>query len=160
MAFTTVVSGGQAGADRAALDWAIAHGIPHGGWCPEGRKAEDGPIADRYLLQELAGAGYRDRTRANVRDSDATLIVSTHAVLEGGSLFTAHYAEAIGRPHLHIHPAIDWQTALAAWWSRVRPSTLNVAGPRASKAPDVGPFVTAALDFILAIETSTGRPAA
>jgi hypothetical protein len=71
-----IVSGGQAGVDRAALDWAIARGIPHGGWCPAGRIAEDGMIPERYQLRETASPGYRERTRRNVEDSDGTLILN------------------------------------------------------------------------------------
>ena len=71
----TIISGGQTGVDRGALDAALAMGTPCGGWCPEGRMADDGIIADKYPLQELAGAGYRQRTRQNVADSDATLII-------------------------------------------------------------------------------------
>ncbi len=62
-----IVSGGQTGADRAALDFAIAHGIPQGGWCPKGRKAEDGPIPDRYQLKETPSDNYAQRTEWNVR---------------------------------------------------------------------------------------------
>jgi len=71
-----IVSGGQTGADRAALDWAIVHGIPHGGWCPSRREAEDGLIPDRFQLTEMPeGGGYLERTKANFQDSDATLII-------------------------------------------------------------------------------------
>ena len=69
-----IVSGGQTGADRAALDWAIERGIPHGGWCPRGRRAEDGRIDRRYALRETPAHDYQQRTRWNVRDSDGTLI--------------------------------------------------------------------------------------
>ena len=102
MRIRKLVSGGQTGADRAALDWAIAHAVPHGGWCPAGRLAEDGPIPVCYGLVELAGAGYHERTRANVRDSDATLIVSIHAELTGGTLLTAKAAQLFGRPCLQL----------------------------------------------------------
>lgn len=79
----SIVSGGQTGVDRAALDWAIKHEIPHGGWCHEGRMAEDGVIGVVYQLLELPGGGYRQRTKANVKDSDATLIVSMAPTLSG-----------------------------------------------------------------------------
>ena len=71
-----IISGGQTGADRAALDAALELSIPHGGWLPKGRKAEDGPVSKRYRLQELASPNYRDRTRKNILESDGTLIVS------------------------------------------------------------------------------------
>ena len=72
-----IISGGQIGVDRAALDWAIAHNIQHGGWCPTGRRAEDGIIPERYRLREAPGRNYQQRTKWNVRDSDATLIVTS-----------------------------------------------------------------------------------
>jgi hypothetical protein len=68
-----IVSGGQTGADRAALDWALSHQLPCGGWCPKGRKAEDGPIEAKYPLKESPSASYLQRTEWNVRDSDATV---------------------------------------------------------------------------------------
>lgn len=136
-----IVSGGQTGADRAALDYAIANGIPHGGWCPLGRRAEDGPIPARYALSETARRDYRERTRRNVRDSDATLIVNLGA-LEGGSLETRRIAEALGRPHLVIQ-ADDGVTdaivvAVKRWLEATAPATLNVAGPRESNRPGIG----------------------
>jgi len=72
----TVISGGKAGAYRAALDWAIEHDVPHGGWCPAGRRAEDGPLAAKYKLTEAESQSYRARTARNVRDSDAKLILN------------------------------------------------------------------------------------
>ena len=80
-----IISGGQTGADRAALDWAIEHGIPHGGWCPLGRKAEDGRIDGRYQLNETPSSSYVLRTERNVRDSDGTVVLSISAVLTGGA---------------------------------------------------------------------------
>lgn len=76
-------SGGQTGVDRAALDWAIAHDIAHCGWCPKGRTANDGPLPAHYELQETDSSGYSKRTRLNVRDADATLIIY-QGTLEGG----------------------------------------------------------------------------
>ena len=72
----TILSGGQTGADRAALDFAIEYGLPHGGWCPRGRLAEDGPIDERYELTETPSHRYAQRTEWNVRDSDATVVFS------------------------------------------------------------------------------------
>jgi hypothetical protein len=76
MGIERIISGGQIGVDRIALDWAIAHGTQHGGWCPTGRRAEDGRIPDRYYLQETPSRNYEQRTKWNVRDSDATLIIT------------------------------------------------------------------------------------
>ena len=83
-----IISGGQTGVDRAALDWAMKYGIQHGGWCPAGRRAEDGAIPERYSLQETPARQYQQRTRWNVRDSDATLIISLSTELTAGSLAT------------------------------------------------------------------------
>jgi len=88
-----IVSGGQTGADRAALDFAIEHGIPHGGWCPKGRQAEDGPIDGRYQLKETPTSDYAQRTEWNVRDSDATVLFSLAPELTGGSKKTARVRE-------------------------------------------------------------------
>jgi hypothetical protein len=145
-----IVSGGQTGADRAALDWAIEHGIPHGGWCPAGRIAEDGQIPTRYELTEMPdGGGYRQRTRANVRDSDATLIVSMASVLSGGSLATSRFANRIQKPCLHLHPEENWKELVAKWLHGNAIRCLNVAGPRASSEPDVAAFTWAVLDEFL-----------
>lgn len=144
-----IVSGGQTGVDRDALDWAIAHDIPHGGWCPEGRLAEDGIIPDCYQLSEVRGGGYRERTRQNVRDSDATLIISTNEILAGGSAKTEKYARGLGRPCLHVWPSPHWREDLAAWLSRHRIGVLNVAGPRASGDPGAGAFAVEVLDSLL-----------
>jgi len=72
----TFISGGQTGVDRAALEWAVANGIPHGGWCPKGRKAEDGTIPTQFQLKETANDDYSMRTRRNVHDSGGTVIFS------------------------------------------------------------------------------------
>lgn len=142
----TIVSGGQTGVDRAALDWAIAHGIPHGGWCPAGRLAEDGPIPARYQLNELEDGGYRKRTLWNVRDSDATLIVSLDPNLTGGSAATMRFARSLKKPWLHVYPDADWQVLIQDWITEVGPVVLNVAGPRGSGAPGIEDFVWRVLE--------------
>jgi hypothetical protein len=150
----TICSGGQSGADRAALDWAIAHGFPHGGWCPRGRKAEDGPLAAVYLLHETESAGYRARTARNVRDSDATLIVNL-GELEGGSLETLRIAERSGKSVrvVRMDTAPDEATigALRAWLGGLRVEKLNIAGPRESKRPGVYQATQALLDRLFCI---------
>lgn len=150
-----VISGGQIGADRAALDWAIQHGIPHGGWCPKGRRAGDGPIPGCYNLNETPGKNYRQRTTWNVRDSDATLIVTLEEELAGGSLFTAQQAQKLGRPWLHVFPAQDWQQELQRFWSQHQIDTLNVAGSRSASAPGIEAFVQTVLDGSLMIHTGS-----
>lgn len=144
-----IVSGGQTGADRAALDWAIEHGIPHGGWCPKGRWAEDGPIAGRYQLQETPTENYVQRTEWNARDSDGTVVFSIGEVLTGGSRKTVELARKHERPVLHISKSSGVPAAEAALRRFIGEhdiKVLNVAGPRASKEPEVGAFVKAVLD--------------
>lgn len=149
MKIEKIISGGQTGADRAALDWAIEHGIPHGGWCPVGRLAEDGTLPERYQRQESPnGGGYRRRTKANVRDSDATLVTSMDSVLTGGSHQTVLFAKRFAKPWLHLNPQMDWQAALRAWLSSTPIHTLNVAGPSASREPSVANFTWTVLDEI------------
>jgi hypothetical protein len=102
-----IVSGGQTGADRAGLDWARKHGIPHGGWCPKGRRAEDGPIDAKYQLQESPSSNYLQRTEWNVRDSDGTVILSIGEHVTGGSLKTVELAIKHRKPHLHLSTSKD-----------------------------------------------------
>lgn len=144
-----IVSGGQTGADRAALDWALEHGVPHGGWCPKGRLASDGPLPAHYQLQETESAGYRQRTRLNVRDSDATLILNT-GVLDGGTLQTLRFARTLGKPHHLIQ--LDELTLdeaakqVSGWLGEGRFRVLNVAGTREEKRPGIHANVIALLD--------------
>lgn len=132
-----IVSGGQTGVDRGALEAAIALGIPHGGWCPRGRLAEDGVIPLRYHLQETDSPQYAVRTEWNVRDSDATLILCRGPV-RGGTEWTQICAVRYGRPCwvVDLEQPVDWQ-ALRQWLEEVRPQVLNLAGPRESQAPGV-----------------------
>jgi len=127
----------QTGVDRAALDAALERGLPCGGWCPRGRRAEDGPIPPCYPLSETASPSYRARTRRNVADSDGTAILAW-GPLAGGTRFTAEYAERHGRPHTIVDLA-QWSAAdlarVRAWLADHRIRTLNIAGPRASQAP-------------------------
>lgn len=143
-----IVSGGQTGADRAALDWAIARGIPHGGWCPRGRRAEDGPIDRRYQLEETPSRDYEQRTRWNLRDSDGTLILSRAPGLTGGSAYTARTAERLGKPCLHVHPGADDAKQILEWLEKARIRTLNVAGPRSSTDPDIYGYALAVLNSL------------
>ena len=99
-----IVSGGQTGADRSALDWALAHGVACGGWCPHGRRTEDGPLHPRYPLVETPLTAYEQRTDWNVRDSDATVIFSLSERLSGGSRVTREQALRRRKPCLHLHP--------------------------------------------------------
>jgi hypothetical protein len=147
-----IISGGQTGADRAALDWAIAHGIAHGGWCPKNRRAEDGRIPGRYRLRQTASGVYPVRTRRNVLDSDGTVVFSTRARLSGGSRLTVKLARKHQKPVLHVSKANSGSPAraLRRFIREAAIRTLNVAGPRASEDPDVGTFVAAVLEKALA----------
>lgn len=149
-----IVSGGQTGADRAALDWAIAHSVPHGGWCPRGRRAEDGRIPARYALEETPSPDYLQRTLWNVRDSDGTLIVSQKKSLTGGSAYTARCAERLGRPWLHVHPGAEHAAAILEFLKDHRIRTLNVAGPRGSGDPGIYDYVLKVLDSVAAAAPS------
>ena len=146
----TIVSGGQTGADRAALDWAIEHGMPHGGRCPAGRRSEDGPIPRRYRLLQTASPSYAARTRLNVEESDATLIVSPEDPV-GGTLLTLELAHKLGKPVLLVTAgnAEDGPKLLCEFLLAHKVRTLNVAGPRASCAPEVTEMVTQLLDEAL-----------
>lgn len=148
-AVTRIVSGGQTGADRAALDWAIANGVAHGGWCTAGRRAEDGVIDARYALTELASRAYLQRTRRNVEDSDGTLILNL-GELEGGTLATLRFAERLKRPVLVVQadepPPEESVREVARWLREVNIATLNIAGPRESKRPGTYAAVSAFLD--------------
>lgn len=133
-----IISGGQAGADRATLDWAIQQGLPHGGWCPKGRIAEDGVLDSRYALQETGSAGYRQRTRQNVVDSDGTLILNI-GELDGGTMETMRLAERFKRPCLVVQLDIesDGSQQVKEWIRANGIAVLNVAGPRESKRPGI-----------------------
>src|SRR4051812_36868651 len=98
----TIISGGQTGADRAALDFAIQHGLSHGGWCPRLRRAEDGTIPSHYLLRETPSSHYSQRTEWNIRDSDATVVFSIKTRITGGTRLTYELAERLGKPLLYL----------------------------------------------------------
>jgi len=133
-----VVSGGQTGVDRGALDAALELGVPCGGWCPAGRLAEDGVIPARYPVTELRGAGYAERTYKNVEDSDGTLIV-TFGPASGGTAHTIEVCERLARPHLIVDAASTMLEEAASravrFVTEEGVAQLNVAGPRASGEP-------------------------
>ena len=136
-----IVSGGQSGVDRGALDAALAVGLPHRGWCPRGRRAEDGPIPAQYLLRPTKSADYRVRTRRNVVHSDGTLIFCC-GLPTGGTKWTLDWAICCGRPY-HLVDFAESQSDAAAekkqrqsvtgWMLLQGIQVLNVAGPRASR---------------------------
>lgn len=132
-----VVSGGQAGVDRAALDVALERGLACGGWCPQGRKAEDGPIDARYPLRETPTASYATRTVWNVRDAEGTLVI-TRGELSGGTAQTVQVARRLRKPFLVLDLARDPDVSIAqAWLDEHAITVLNVAGPRESKSPGI-----------------------
>jgi len=136
-----IVSGGQTGADRAALEAALELGLECGGWVARGRRAEDGAIPPRYVgLVETREHSYAGRTRLNVRDSDATLIVS-FGTPHGGTALTREVAEELGRPLLVLDlealSQAEAEQRLLAWLEDIAPHVLNVAGPRASGEPRI-----------------------
>ncbi|MEZ5286754.1 MAG: putative molybdenum carrier protein [Vicinamibacterales bacterium] len=156
-----VVSGGQTGADRAALDAARARGIPTGGWVPRGRLAEDGPIPASYTgLVETVSDAPEERTALNVRDSDGTLIVS-HGPLEGGTALTRATADGLGRPSLHVDLSERSQAEAVVqvrdWIDACNIARLNVAGPRASEDPDVYDATFALLSAVLEPSRARGQ---
>lgn len=135
---TKVISGAQVGVDRLGLDIAIALGIPHGGWCPARRRAEDGVIPSHYQLQETPLRAYWQRTEWNVRDSDATLLVYFKLPLSPGTALTLKLAKKHSKPLVEVYlPSrsgpVEPRIALGAAFKaldRGKPLTINVAGPR------------------------------
>lgn len=127
-----IISGGQTGVDRAALDAALSNGLSTGGWCPRGRRACDGIIPDRYALVETDSLEYACRTELNVRDSDSTLILA-FAELSGGTLLTVRFAELYARPLFIVDlDAPSDMGKILGWLQDERIAILNVAGPRES----------------------------
>jgi hypothetical protein len=133
---TCIVSGGQTGVDRAALDAAIALGVEHGGWCPAGRLSEDGTVPSRYELCETDSAEYPVRTEQNVIDSDATLILC-EGPLKGGTRLTRRICVRLKTPNLVLRIDRDDPADAQNWLAKQRPARLNVAGPRESTCPGI-----------------------
>ncbi len=129
-------TGGQTGVDRAVLDFCLENQMQIGGWCPAGRKAEDGTIPTHYPLDELEGAGYGERTKANVRDSDGTLILH-FGNISGGTKLTAECSRKLGKPSLSLNlRSVDKEAQvekLLEFMVSKKIRILNVAGPRASE---------------------------
>jgi hypothetical protein len=145
-----IVSGGQTGVDRAALDFAIGKRIPHGGYCPKGRRSESGRIAVKYRLTECASPDYAMRTALNVVHSDGTLIL-TRGRPEGGTQRTVYLCQEYGKPTHIIDLARKLKAGDFTAWLRAHAiETLNVAGPRESKQSGIGRQARLALEELFA----------
>jgi hypothetical protein len=132
-----IISGGQTGVDRAALDVAMKLGIPCGGWCPQGRKAEDGRIPDSYPLQEASSPDYPLRTRLNVEDSDGTLVLTAGSP-KGGTALTLKLAQQLRKPFLLVD--LEREADLSSVWQWIKKNRvriLNVAGPREGESKGI-----------------------
>jgi len=138
-----IVSGGQTGADRAGLDVARKYEFPYGGWCPKGRKAEDGPIGSDYLLAETPSGNYLQRTEWNARDCDGTVIFTMKSKLTGGSKRTEDFANKHVKPCLHLYSekSDDPAGELRGFVEKHSIRHLNVAGSRGSKEPELHAWV-------------------
>jgi len=150
-----IVSGGQTGVDQAALDVAIQLGIPHGGWCPKGRRSERGRIHARYQLSEVEATDYSVRTEQNVIDSDATLILYDGPGLSRGTRLTGQFARKHDRPMLKIDlrnsQSILTIPAIQDWIQQQEIEVLNVAGPRESTVPGIGERVRLFLNDVFSL---------
>ena len=147
-----IISGGQTGADRAALDVALKFNIDHGGWIPKGRRTEAGRLNDKYKLTETETEDYRERTKLNITDSHATVIIS-RGDLTGGSKFTQTFAKVVGRPNCHIDlmQSEEFEAAiiLKSFILENQIRILNVAGPRQSSLPGIYADVKTVLEVAL-----------
>jgi hypothetical protein len=155
--FSKIISGGQTGVDRAALDVALELGLEAGGWCPRGRRAEDGQIPDCYPLRETGSWTYPARTRRNVLESDGTLIL-TRGEPRGGTALTAVLAESLKKPFFLVDFETPQEGRESLWeWGRLQSvRVLNVAGPRESETPGIYDQAARFLKKLLAVPQGGG----
>ena len=152
-----IISGGQTGVDRAALDFAIDNGIAHGGFCPKGRRSESGRIPDKYVLSEISTKGYPKRTLMNVQSSDGTLIIFKGSFfgrilrrIGGGTSQTVHFCEVYRKPVFIVDLGRKLKSEKFAKWVREnRIHVLNVAGPSERNHPGIGNWARATLSTLL-----------
>lgn len=132
-----IISGGQSGVDRAALDFCLENNIPSGGWCPKGRIAEDGSIADFYPLKETRTANYEERTRLNIIDSDASLVLYD-SKMDKGTLYSLATIKIFDKPYLQIDFSVENElVSISNWLEDNKISTINIVGPRESENPGI-----------------------
>jgi hypothetical protein len=150
--FRKIISGGQTGVDRAALDAALTHGIDCGGWCPAGRLDEFGRIPDRYPVKELEEGSFVERTLQNVKDSDGTVVIYFEK-LRGGTEYTAQCCKQLQRPHKLINAASmfpqEAPKLIVDFVHEHKIDILNVAGPRQSEWPEGYEYAFRALEIFL-----------
>ena len=155
-----IISGGQTGADRAGLDFAISKDIKHGGWCPKGRLAEDGTIPEKYNLIETSTNLYPQRTKQNVKDSDATIIFTDNH-MSRGALLTITCCKTLKKPHFILPINHEKDNAaiecLANWLKKIKPKVLNIAGARESKCPQMHKFVITILNEVLEKDENSSK---
>lgn len=156
-----IISGGQTGADQAALDVAIMLDIPHGGWIPKGRKTEKGRLPDKYKLKEMPTSSYPKRTEQNILDSDGTLIIS-HGKLTGGSALTQNLSNKHNRPCIHIdlNQTIEFEAVveISAWIMENNIEVLNVAGPRESEDRQIYKSTMGILKNVFLLSLTHNKP--
>jgi putative molybdenum carrier protein len=147
-----IISGGQTGVDRAALDVALKHGIDCGGWCPAGRLDEFGSIPERYPVRELEAGGFRERTSQNVRDSDGTVVIYRDEI-GGGTEQTVRCCVELKRPYELIEaskiPAQDAANLIITFVDSEKIAMLNVAGPRQSEWREGYDYASQVMDIFL-----------
>jgi Circularly permutated YpsA SLOG family len=155
-----IISGGQTGVDRAALDVALKHGIDCGGWCPAGRLDEFGSVPERYPVRELQAGGFRERTLQNVKDSDGTVVIYSGEI-GGGTEQTVCFCVELERPYELIDGSTisteDAAKLIANFVRKNKIGILNVAGPRESEWLEGYEYACRALDRFLNSITSTSR---
>lgn len=147
-----IISGGQTGGDRAALDWAITNSIPHGGWCPQGRATTDGPLDGKYQLRETPSDEHTERTEWNVRDSDATVVFTLAAQPVGAAKKTITCARKLKKPCLHLHRGIlAVSEKLLAFIEKHQARRLNIIGSHETEEPGLSAWVTMSLEKVKAL---------
>lgn len=159
--FSKIISGGQTGVDRSALDAALDNHFPCGGWCPAGRAAEDGPIPEKYPLLELSDGGYQERTIKNIEESNATVIIYFH-ILEGGTKQTFLHCIRRKKPYQLINATeittVQATVLIAEFVTLHKIADLNIAGPRLSEAPMAHAYAYACITRLLQLIDNNGVP--